>query len=225
MPITKASSSAVAPAAKGDLVVGNATNDSGVLAVGANDTVLTADSAQATGLKWATVAAGSNWSLLNSGGTTLTGGSTVTVSGISSKDKIMVLVQDASTNTGQAQIAVRLNGDTGYNYKPFGFYISNPSSYSVNEFNTVIPNTEWIRIGTMTASAGSTVSGYVQLTGCSSAGVKMFVAGGGATPNGSTNGIYTVVGGFWDSSASVTSVSVASGNTLDGGTVFVYTSA
>lgn len=58
MPITKASSSAVAPAAKGDLVVGNATNDSGVLAVGTANQVLTVDSSTATGLKWAAAAAG-----------------------------------------------------------------------------------------------------------------------------------------------------------------------
>lgn len=59
MPISKASSSAVAPGAKGDLVVGNATNDSGILGVGANGTVLTADSAEATGLKWAAPGGGS----------------------------------------------------------------------------------------------------------------------------------------------------------------------
>jgi hypothetical protein len=58
MPITKASSSAVAPGAKGELVVGNATNDSGILSVGANNTVLTADSAEATGVKWATASSG-----------------------------------------------------------------------------------------------------------------------------------------------------------------------
>ena len=58
MPITKASSSAVAPGAKGDLVVGNATNDSGILAVGSTDQVLTVDSSTATGLKWATPAGG-----------------------------------------------------------------------------------------------------------------------------------------------------------------------
>ena len=56
MAITKASSNAVAPAAKGDLVVGNATNDSGVLAVGSAAQVLTVDSSTATGLKWATAA-------------------------------------------------------------------------------------------------------------------------------------------------------------------------
>ena len=59
MAITKASSSAVAPAAKGDLVAGSATNDAAVLGVGANNTVLTADSTEATGLKWATPAGAS----------------------------------------------------------------------------------------------------------------------------------------------------------------------
>jgi hypothetical protein len=61
MPITKATSNAVAPAAKGDLVVGNATNDSGVLAVGTANQVLTVDSSTATGLKWGS--AGTTWNL------------------------------------------------------------------------------------------------------------------------------------------------------------------
>jgi len=58
MPITKASSNAVAPAAKGDLVVGSGTNDADVLAVGTNNYVLTADSTQSLGVKWAAAAAG-----------------------------------------------------------------------------------------------------------------------------------------------------------------------
>lgn len=53
MPITKATASSIAPAAKGDLVVGSATNDASVLAVGTNTHVLTADSSTTTGLKWA----------------------------------------------------------------------------------------------------------------------------------------------------------------------------
>jgi len=55
MAITKATASSIAPAVKGDLVAGSATNDAAVLGVGANDTVLTADSTQTTGLKWAAV--------------------------------------------------------------------------------------------------------------------------------------------------------------------------
>ena len=58
MAITKATASSIAPAAKGDLVAGSATNDAAVLGVGANNTVLTADSAEATGLKWAAAAGG-----------------------------------------------------------------------------------------------------------------------------------------------------------------------
>jgi hypothetical protein len=224
--VTVTNSMATTIDAKGDLVPGTGADTFARLAVGANDTVLTADSTAATGMKWAAPGgAGANWILLNTGGTTLTGGSTVTVSGISAKDKVMVLVQAASTDTGQARIGIRINGDTGYNYRPFGWSIANPSSYSANEFNTIVPNEDFIEIGAMTASAGSTVSGYVELTGCNSSGVKMFTAAGGATPNGSTNGKYLATGGFWNSSASVTSVSVRSTNTLDSGTVFVYTSA
>jgi hypothetical protein len=52
MPISKASSNAVAPAAKGDLVVGTTTNDSGILGVGSNGETLVADSSQTTGLRY-----------------------------------------------------------------------------------------------------------------------------------------------------------------------------
>jgi hypothetical protein len=58
MAITKATASSIAPAVKGDLVVGSATNDAAVLAVGTNNYVLTADSAEATGLKWAAASSG-----------------------------------------------------------------------------------------------------------------------------------------------------------------------
>ena len=55
MAITKATASSIAPAVKGDLVVGSATNDADILAVGSANQVLTVDSSTATGLKWATV--------------------------------------------------------------------------------------------------------------------------------------------------------------------------
>jgi trimeric autotransporter adhesin len=51
--VTVTNSMATAIDAKGDLVPGTGADTFSRLAVGANDTVLTADSAQATGLKWA----------------------------------------------------------------------------------------------------------------------------------------------------------------------------
>jgi hypothetical protein len=66
--------------AKGDLLAGTADNTISRLAVGANGTVLTADSAETTGLKWATPGSGGGLTLLST--TTLSGAST-TISSIS----------------------------------------------------------------------------------------------------------------------------------------------
>jgi hypothetical protein len=52
MAITKATASSIAPAAKGDLVVGSGTNDAAVLGVGTNGFTLVADSAATTGLAY-----------------------------------------------------------------------------------------------------------------------------------------------------------------------------
>lgn len=129
MPITKASSSAVAPGAKGQLVVGSATNDSSILAVGADATVLTADSAEATGMKWAAAASASaSYTLLNSGGTSLSGAQTITVSGISGMSKLMILIYGATFPAASRQGSIRLNTDTtnyrtnGVNYFPSATY-------------------------------------------------------------------------------------------------------
>ena len=64
--------------AKGDIIAATAADAVSRLAVGANDTVLTADNAQATGLKWATPASG-GMTLIST--TSLTGAS-VTLSSI-----------------------------------------------------------------------------------------------------------------------------------------------
>lgn len=55
--------------AKGDLLVGTANDTVGRLAVGSNGQVLTADSAEATGAKWATVSATDSTKLPLAGGT------------------------------------------------------------------------------------------------------------------------------------------------------------
>jgi hypothetical protein len=59
--VTVTNSMATAIDAKGDLIAGTGADTFARLAVGANDTVLTADSTAATGLKWASPAGGSSF--------------------------------------------------------------------------------------------------------------------------------------------------------------------
>ena len=132
MPITKASSSAVAPAAKGDLVVGNATNDSGVLAVGSTDQVLTVDSSTATGLKWATASAG-GMTLIST--TTLTGAS-VTLSSIpSTYNHLFVVLRNYCPATDAMPMYARFNGDSGASRYVTGAGFNNPAAYGAAQFN------------------------------------------------------------------------------------------
>ena len=112
MPISKASSSAVAPAAKGDLVVGNATNDSGVLAVGSTNQVLTVDSSTATGLKWAAAGGGSMTSLA----TGTLSGSSVSISSIPATYKHLYFTVANFYTSTFAELQIRLNGISSGTY-------------------------------------------------------------------------------------------------------------
>jgi hypothetical protein len=212
--------------AKGDLIGATAADTPARLAVGTNGQVLTADSTAATGLAWATPAAGANWSLLNAGGTALTGATTITVSGISGKDKIMVLISGASSANVGAGIRVRVNTDTTNVYYRYGCEVNFPTTYSAGSLDAISGAASAINIGTMSSNAGSVVSGAVTFTGCNSSGVKQFISSGGAnTATGNNQGFFQLQG-YVDLSATITSISMfsQSGN-FDAGTVFVYTSA
>jgi hypothetical protein len=229
MPITKATASSVAPAAKGDLVVGSATNDAAVLGVGTNDQVLTADSSTATGLKWAAAAGGgANWSLLNSGGTTLSGTST-SVSGISGKDKIMVILEQASTSGASSSIDIRVNGSTSAIYNYVGLQLDAPGSYSPGGVFSDIRafgNAQGIPVGKMSSSASSRVTAGLTMTGANSSGLKAFQSVGAANPFGSNDAIMYVLQGWFDTSSTISSVDIISqGSSFDAGKVYIYTSA
>ena len=107
--------------AKGDLIGASASSTPLVLAVGADGTQLVADSAEATGLKWATPAtAASGLTLINS--TTFSGAGNVAVDGVFTATYDNYFIQTYFTSVGSTNqtlgLRMRAGGtdDTGGNY-------------------------------------------------------------------------------------------------------------
>ena len=172
----------------------------------------------------AAAASGANWSLLNSGGTALTAASTITVSGISGKDKLMILIQGASnTTTDSSDFSIRFNTDSGSNYTKFGGTRTWTTSgeWQVPDQGT----TTQIRLSN-NGNVAQTTTGYVLLTGGNSSGVKQFQYFGLPNWDGYNAGRSNQGVGFYDSASTISSVSiVSSAGNFDAGTIYVYTSA
>jgi hypothetical protein len=173
---------------------------------------------------WTTLsAAGKNFSLLNAGGTALTGAGTVTVSGISNQDTIYVIIVDASSDSAGSRILVRINGVTSSTYGLAGSILTGQASYSVGFLKRLGTTAESkIIVADMSNNAGSQVGAYVRIDGCATAGTKMFQFAGTGNDSGGNGQEQWIGAGFLDTTA-VTSVSVvADAGNLDNGTMYVY---
>ena len=107
--------------AKGDIIAATASDTVARLAVGSNDQVLTADSSTATGLKWATVAAG-GMTLLSSGSIGSSGIDLTSISG--SYEQLRLKLIDLDVN-GAASLYYRFNNDSTSSYQTLKLVVSN----------------------------------------------------------------------------------------------------
>ena len=211
--VTITNSMATAIDAKGDLVVGTGADAFSRLAVGTNGQVLTADSGEATGLKFATPAGGglNSMTLLNSGGTALSGASVVTISGISNQQAILVILDGASTG-GSSQMGVRINTISTNNYRQVGIQ----AEASVNNQLNALTG-RWI-FGD-TGGSAETLFGACIIYGTGAAGIMAMHSTGIASGSGRIGNAST---GYFDAAAAVTSISASAAANFDAGTIYVY---
>ena len=194
--------------AKGDLIAATAADTVARLAVGANNTVLTADSSTATGLKWATPASG-GMTLLST--TTLSGAST-TISSISgSYNRLFVFVSGVTNATADGTLKIVPNASAGQ------FYINQINNGSLSgSTNADLVSATMDRTNGLN-SFSLTFDRYAS----SLYFVPFSFYGAGYRAAGSP---YSHSAGAWYSSgSSITSLVFSNtGGNLSGGTVLVY---
>jgi hypothetical protein len=206
----------------GDTIYSSSGSTPARLGIGTTGQVLTVSGGLPA---WGTPAvATESWSLLNAGGTNLTAAATITVSGISGKSRILVIVSEASSVNVSSQIQLILNGDSSALYNTWGAVFDKPATYSASSiYGSPVPNNPNFILGVMPSStADGKLTSSILLSNCNSTSYKIAQIVGGAHETG-TGGDLEISQGFYSGTSAITSVSVisSSGN-FDGGKVFIY---
>jgi hypothetical protein len=203
--------------AKGDLLAGTADNTIARLAVGTNGHVLTADSVETTGMKWAAIPPGGGWTLLDSGNLT---GTATTVNITTTGYKQLIVFNKDVVCTADWYWQMRVNGDTGSNYGFINSYqtsstavttVANSQEQSIFSNQPVeATDTNAFAQWTISDPANSNTVKLIQGVFCS----KEF--------NNNFRATATTSGQWFASPAAITSLTFAPSSTYSSGTYEIY---
>jgi len=187
---------ALAALAKGSVVVGDGATDPVALAVGSNTHVLTADSGEASGLKWAAAAAGG---FTLSAEIATTSGTTADFTSIGSSVKVIHIVfEEVSFSGSNDNLQIQI-GDSG------GVETSGYHSMSATGDNTGFSGTAGYAIS-MTSEAADTHSGIIADNNQTA---DTYMSGGSKSLSGTLDRVR---------------FTTENGRTLDGGSIAILTS-
>jgi len=205
----------------GDLNYASATaNTNTRLGIGSTGQVLTISGGVPV---WGSAtAAATSYTLLNTGGTTLSGNASVTISSLSGYNKLYLTIESASTTTATMYVNVQLNAaSSNYRWRSANSYAY--TTYDKGNY-TAVSSTGEIEVISGSDNAASSGQSTMMIDGCNSTGVKVFDFWSGAFPStGSTQGTITG-GGVYNSTSVISSIVVRNAGTgnFDAGTVYVY---
>ena len=212
--VTITNSMATAIDAKGDLIVGTGADTFSKLSAGTNGYLLTADSAEATGLKWAAAVSGGGMTQLGST-TTLSGTSTTITISDTGYINLFFIVSGVTSSGSYADVAIR------YNTVTTGYYGVNMADSRTD--NVRVTNATQLDTGvdqSVNATNGSNlltfyINNYAATGFHAVQWIKTYFT--------DTSAYRIAQGiGFNANASAITSVTFVSATTLNGGTVKVY---
>lgn len=208
----------------GDTIYSSSGSTPARLGIGTTGQVLTVAGGVPT---WAAAGGGGkNFTLLNAGGTSLSG-TTTTISGISGADQIFIRIIGGSGSGAYDNFDLRINADSGSNYVYQGMRSEPNTSYDKDmiSISNGGASTSFIRFATGSSNQDSTFAGTMMITGCNSSGIKVIESQFGVNQGSGVLGGSAVIGGIYTGTSTVSSISIIGSTSFDAGTVFVYTSA